>query len=157
MTETLLATAARKSAGPAVLLLIVIGFFWKIVLTDQYSWLEFPDLAYQVVPWLNYQAQQFHLHHFPIWDPFLYGGQSLIGQGQPGLAYPLNWLLFALPLDQGHISIAALNWFYTLTHYLAALISKTRESTCRIPPSTSATGRSGMPHRPSWSNAAAIR
>jgi hypothetical protein len=110
-----------KALAPLVLLLVVIGFFWKIVLTDQYSWLESPDLASQVVPWLNYQAQQFHMHRLPIWDPFVYGGQSLIGQAQPGLAYPLNWLLFYLPLDNGHISITMLNWYYTLIHYLAAL------------------------------------
>jgi hypothetical protein len=112
---------ARKLAGPAVLLLIVIGFFWKLVLTDQYSWLEGPDLAYQVLPWFQYQAQQLHQHNFPIWDPFLLGGQSLIGQAQPGLAYPLNWILFSLPFDDGHISIRAMNWYLTLIHYLAAL------------------------------------
>src|ERR1700730_17977020 len=87
------------ASGPLVLLLIVIGFFWKIVLTNQFSWIESPDLANQVVPWLNYQAQQFHMHRLPIWDPFLFGGQSLIGQGQPGAACPLNWILFSLPLD----------------------------------------------------------
>lgn len=116
-----LAGAAQKAAGPLVLLLIVIAFFWKIVLTNQYSWIESPDLANQVVPWLNYEAQQFHMHRFPIWDPFLFGGQSLIGQGQPGLAYPLNWLLFALPLRDGHLNIDILNWYYLSIHYFAAL------------------------------------
>src|SRR5713101_670080 len=90
---------ALAVAPPAALLLIVIGFFWKIVLTNQFSWIESPDIANQVVPWLDYQAQQFHLHRIPMWDPFLFGGQSLIGQGQSGLAYPLNWILFLLPLE----------------------------------------------------------
>ena len=108
-------------AGPLVLLLLVIGFFWKLVLTSQYTWLGSFDLADQVVPWLNYEAQQFHMHRFPIWDPFLFGGQSLIGQGQPGLAYPINWLLFALPLHQGHINFDILNWYFLSIHYLAAL------------------------------------
>jgi hypothetical protein len=114
-------SAIRRLIGPAVLFLLVVGFFWKLVLSSQYSWLQAPDLAYQVLPWLDYQAQQFHQHHFPIWDPFLFAGQSLIGQAQPGLAYPLNWLLFLVPLDHGHISTTALNWYYTLIHYLAAL------------------------------------
>ncbi|HTS48600.1 MAG TPA: hypothetical protein VMH05_11685, partial [Bryobacteraceae bacterium] len=108
-------------AGPLVLLLAVIGFFWKLVLTSQYTWLASFDLADQVAPWLNYEAQQFHLHHLPIWDPLLFGGQSLIGQGQPGLAYPLNWLLFSLPLHQGHINFDILNWYFLTIHYLAAL------------------------------------
>lgn len=112
---------AQKLAGPALLLILVIGFFWKIVLTDQYSWLESPDMANQVVPWLNYEAQQFHTHHIPLWDPFLFGGQSLIGQGQPGLAYPLNWILFSLPLHRGHLNFDILNWYFLSIHYLAAL------------------------------------
>src|SRR5258708_22679748 len=96
-------------ARPAVLILIVIGFFWKLVLTDQYSWLESPDLANQVVPWFQFQAQQFHLHHFPAWDPFLFAVQSLIGQGQPWLSYPLNLILFLLPLLFVHFSFTVLN------------------------------------------------
>src|SRR5579872_359087 len=112
---------ARALAGPLILLVIVVGFFWKLVLTDQYTWLESPDLAYQVVPWFQFEAEQFHQHHFPSWDPHLFAGQSLIGQAQPGLAYPLNWILFSLPLDHGHISFTALNWYYLLIHYLAAL------------------------------------
>ncbi len=42
----------RKALAPFLLLLIVIGFFWKLTLTNQYSWLQSPDLAYQVVPWI---------------------------------------------------------------------------------------------------------
>lgn len=111
----------RDAAAPFVLLLIVIGFFWKLLLTNQYSWLQSPDLAYSVVPWFQFQAQQFHQHVFPIWDPFHFGGQSLIGQDQPGLAYPLNWILFSLPLRDGHISFHYLNWYYMSIHYFAAL------------------------------------
>jgi hypothetical protein len=111
----------RSAAAAFVLLLIVIGFFWKLLLTNQYSWLQTPDLAYQVLPWFQYQASQFHQHVFPIWDPFEFAGQSLIGQDQPGLAYPLNWILFSLPLRDGHISIHYLNWYYMSIHYFAAL------------------------------------
>src|SRR6202049_4965587 len=108
-------------AGPVALLLIVVGFFWKLVLTNQFSWIESFDIADQVVPWLNYQAQQFHLYTFPMWDPFLFGGQSLTGQGQPGAASPLNWILFPLPLRDGHIDFNILNWYFLSIHYFAAL------------------------------------
>jgi hypothetical protein len=112
---------ARAWAGPLILFLIVTAFFWKLLLTNQYSWLESPDLANQVLPWFQYEAQQFHQHRLPIWDPFLLGGQSLIGQDQPGLAYPLNWLLFSVLLHNGRISYSILNWYYMLIHYFAAL------------------------------------
>ena len=41
---------SRHLAMPALLLLIVTGFFWKLTLTKQFSWLENPDAAYQVLP-----------------------------------------------------------------------------------------------------------
>lgn len=113
--------AIRALAGPTLLLLIVIGFFWKLVLTNQFTWLESPDFAYQVVPWFQYEAQQIQQHRIPLWDPFLFGGQSLIGQDQPGLAYPPNWLLFALPFSNGHISFHILNWYFMFIHYFGAL------------------------------------
>ena len=108
-------------AAAFLLLLIVIGFYWKLTLTNQYSWLQSPDLAYQVMPWFQYEATQFHRLVFPMWDPFQFLGQSLIGQAQPGLAYPINWILFALPLRDGHINVHYLNWYYVGIHYLAAL------------------------------------
>ncbi len=111
----------RAFAGPILLLLIVVCFFWKLVLTNQFTWLESPDFAYQVVPWFQYEAQQIQQHRIPLWDPFVFGGQSLIGQDQPGLAYPLNWLLFALPFSNGHISFHILNWYFMIIHYFAAL------------------------------------
>ena len=114
-------SAMRAMAGPLILLLIVVGFFWKLVLTNQFTWLESPDFAYQVVPWFQYEAQQLQQHRIPLWDPFLFGGQSLIGQDQPGLAYPLNWLLFAFRFSGGHISFHILNWYFMFIHYFAAL------------------------------------
>ncbi len=104
----------------ALLFLIVIGFFWKITLTSQFTFLESPDLANQVLPWQQVQAAAFHRGEFPAWDPYLWGGQSLIGQAQPGTAYPLNWILYSLPLKDGHIHRSYLHWYFALLHVLAA-------------------------------------
>ena len=58
----------RDGVGPAALLfLIVVGFFWKITLTSQFTWLESPDLANQVLPWQQVQAAAFHSGQFPAW------------------------------------------------------------------------------------------
>ncbi len=111
----------RALLAPAILLLICVGFFWKIVLTNQYTWLEGPDLAHQVLPWFQMQAGEWHRGRVPLWDPYLWGGQSLIGQAQPGVAYPLNWLLFLAPLRQGWIRESYLHWYFVLIHFMAAL------------------------------------
>src|SRR5450759_3629321 len=107
-------------AGPVVLLLICIGFYWKLVLTDQYTYLESPDIANQVLPWLQMQAAELHRGKIPLWDPYLWGGQSLIGQVITGTAYPLNWILFLLPLHDGWIQQVYLHWYFVLAHFMAA-------------------------------------
>lgn len=107
--------------APALLLVIVILFHWKLTLTRQYTWMENPDLANLVLPWMQFQAGELHQHHVALWDPNSWMGQPLFGQGQPGSAYPINWLLFLAPLKNGWIRFSVLNWYYVLVRYLAAL------------------------------------
>ncbi len=104
-----------------MLLAIVVLFHWKLTLTHQYTWLETPDMANLVLPWLQFQAGEWHHHRFPLWDPNSWFGQPLFGQAQPGSAYPLNWLLFLAPLKNGWLRESALNWYYVLMRALAAL------------------------------------
>lgn len=106
---------------PLLLALICTCFFWKLVLTNQYTWLESPDLAYQVLPWFQFQAGEWHAGHFPLWDPYLWNGQPLLGQAQPGAAYPLNWLLFLAPLRNGWIRLGYLHWYFVAIHWMAAV------------------------------------
>ena len=106
----------------ALLLAIVALFYWRITLTSQYEWMWSPDLAQQVLPWFQTQALQWHRHAFPMWDPYLWNGQPLFGQAQPGAAYPLNWLMFWMPLDSaGHIRPTVLAWYFAAIHFMAAV------------------------------------
>jgi hypothetical protein len=112
----------RRLAAPAALLIISVLFHWKLVLTNQYTWLESPDMANLVMPWMQFQASEWHHGRFPMWDPNSWTGQPLFGQGQPGAAYPLNWLMFWMPLnDHGWLRQDVLHWYYVLIHFLAAL------------------------------------
>jgi hypothetical protein len=106
--------------APLLLLLIVTTVFWKLI-TTQYTWMDHPDMAYQLLPWYQFQAESWQHGHFPTWDPKVWGGQPLVGQLQPGAAYPPNWLLFLLPLKDGHINRLWMNIYFILTHFLAAL------------------------------------
>jgi hypothetical protein len=107
-------------AAPALLLVVIVGFYWRLVLSDQYNWLESPDIANQVLPWFQFQAGEWRQGRFPMWDPHHGTGQPLIGQGQPGAAYPPNWILFSLPLNNGWIRQVYLHWYFVLTRFLAA-------------------------------------
>ncbi|MGA3188013.1 MAG: YfhO family protein [Bryobacteraceae bacterium] len=112
----------RRLAAPAALLIIGVLFHWKLVLTNQYTWLESPDMGSLVMPWFQFQASEWHEGRFPLWDPNSWTGQPLIGQAQPGAAYPLNWLMFWMPLnDRGWLRQDVLHWYYVLIHFLAAL------------------------------------
>jgi hypothetical protein len=107
--------------GPAALAVLSILFFWKLVLVNQYTWLEGPDHAYMVMPWFQFEAGEWHQGRFPLWDPYGWAGQPLLAQAQPGAAYPLNWLVFAAPLQNGWVRQATLHWYFVLIHFLGAL------------------------------------
>src|SRR6266851_3053869 len=111
----------RRLAGPVLLLVIVILFNWKLVLTNRYTWLESPDYVNQVLPWFQFQAGEWHAGRFPLWDPNDWAGQTLFGQLQPGAAYPPNWILFLAPLKNGWMQMVALHWYFVLIHYVGAL------------------------------------
>ena len=104
-----------------VILVLVVLFFWRLSLSGQYTFLDAADPAYQVLPWYEVQAQAWHDGVFPMWDPYNWAGQSLLGQMQPGGAFPLNWPLFLTPLENGHIDLRWIHWHFVLMHVLAAL------------------------------------
>jgi hypothetical protein len=114
----------RRLAMPLLTLLLTVCFFWKLTLSGQYSWMDQPDNAGQVMPMLQEETVQWHQGKFPLWDPHLWGGQPIPGQVQPGALNPLNWILFSMPLDaKGEISCVTLNWFYALIHWLALMLA----------------------------------
>jgi hypothetical protein len=113
---------AKRFVGPAILFLLTIAFYWKLALSDQYIWFDHSDMSYLELPRLQFQAREIHRGRFPLWDPYIWCGQSLIGQTQPGPLFPLNLLFFLLPLDShGYVRNDFLNWYYVAVHALAAL------------------------------------
>ncbi len=116
-----LALVSRRWTAPLLSAVIVIGFYWKLVLTNQFTWLASSDLSSMVLPWFQFQASEWHAGRFPLWDPYSWAGQPLLAQAQPGSAYPLNWMLFLVPLKHSWLRQAALNWYYVAIRILAAL------------------------------------
>ena len=111
----------RALTFPLVLLLIIVAFYWKLTFTYQYDWMWGSDIGQQVFPWFEEEARQLQHGQLPLWDPHSWLGQPLLGQAQPGAAYPLNWLLWFVPRQHGHIRMWALQWYYIAIHYMAAL------------------------------------
>jgi len=109
----------RPLIALAVLIILV---FWKLTLSSQFTFLESPDLAYQVLPWYQVQAEAWQQGVFPLWDPYQWTGQPLLGQMQPGAAFPLNWPLFLAPFADGPIDLRFVHWHFALVHVLAAFL-----------------------------------
>jgi hypothetical protein len=112
---------AKGRLGMALLMLaIVAGFYWKLTLTRQFDWIWGPDQATQVLPWFEVQARAWNHGTIALWDPYVWAGQPLLGQAQPGAAYPLNWILFALPLrHDGLIRWWAIQWYFVIIRFMA--------------------------------------
>lgn len=105
----------------ALILILVVLFFWRLSLSQQFTFADNPDVAFQVLPWYQVQAEAWHQGIFPMWDPYHWAGQSLLGQMQPGGAFPLNWPLFLAPLKDGQLQLRWVHWHFVLMHVLAAL------------------------------------
>ncbi len=107
--------------SPVLLLFAAVaGFYWKILFTRQYTWLDQPDLACQVVPWFQMMAREIQSGRIPLWNPYEWLGHSMLGQMQPGLGFPLNWLVFLWPFRDGFLRFEALHWCFFAVHWLAA-------------------------------------
>ncbi len=107
--------------GPLLVTIITVGFWWKLVLTSEFTWLNSPDLARQVLPWYQFEASEWHHGRVPLWDPNLWFGQPLIGQTNQGVASPLSWLFYATPLRDGYINLRWMHWYFVFIHLVAAL------------------------------------
>ena len=105
----------------AIVLAVTALFYWKLFFSDQFTFLDSPDHVYQILPWYQVQAAQWNAGAFPLWDPYVWAGQTLVGQMQPGAMFPLNWPLFLAPLKDGFINLKFIHWHYAAMHLLAAL------------------------------------
>ncbi len=98
-------------------------FWWKLIFSHRFTFLDSPDLMAQVLPWYQVQARAWHAGIFPMWDPYVWLGQPLLGQMQPGAAFPLNWPVFLAPLKDGSINIRWMHLHFGLMHCLAAVFA----------------------------------
>jgi len=113
---------ASGLAGPTAVLALVSASFWPLVFRTDYTFLDYGDLVFQVLPWLQVQARAWQSGVFPLWDPHVWNGQSLLGQMQPGAAFPLNWPLFLAPFDDhGFLNLRWVHWHFVAMHALAGL------------------------------------
>ena len=104
---------------PAFLLLVTLGFFWRILLTpDAWKPAGGGDLVSFLFPTYRFAAASLRSGHLPLWQPHLYGGAPFLADMQSGLFYPPNLALFLLAPD---FPYKAMEWMAVLHIFLAGL------------------------------------
>src|SRR5947208_1611938 len=106
--------------GPLLIFLIVTCFYWKLTLSRQFTFLESLDQADQVLPWLDLDVWAIQHGSIPLWTPYEFDGQSLIGQVQPGVVSPFTYILALAPTKNGHIQIPWVHLWFVLIHLVGA-------------------------------------
>ena len=103
-----------------ILLGLTVTFYWKIVLSHQFSLLLSFEGTNQAYAWFNYWVSTVRQGVWPIWDPFTFSGHAFAGEMQTGTFYPLYLVFLAVPFHHGVFSPALYHVFYVLTHALCA-------------------------------------
>lgn len=115
----------REAVGAPLALAVLLSiFFWKVVLAGQ-SLLP-ADILYGHAPWsslapiglkvhnpllgdqldamypaLSYAVSQIRDGTFPLWNPYVAGGVPFAGLISNLVLYPVNFIFYLLPIDQG--------------------------------------------------------
>ncbi len=116
---------ARKRnwpAGPLVVLFfagILLLTFWRVIFHGEFTLLVGGDMLAQTYPWFNAAGHWLKRGVLLLWDPFVYAGKANLGELQPGILYPLNWVFQLLPAGGAGINTTGLE-FLLILHCLLA-------------------------------------
>jgi hypothetical protein len=114
--------SGRRSGLKAGFLLLILntGFYWKIVLTSQYSLLLSNEAANQAYAWFNFWVSSVSQGIWPLWDPYTFSGHTFAGEMQTGAFYPPYLPFLAAPLRDGLFSPQAYHVFFVISHAVCA-------------------------------------
>ena len=112
----------RDVVGLGLLALAALGFFWRVVVGQNWMPADGGDLVSFLFPTYRFAAATLHQGWWPLWNPALYGGAPHIGDIQAGFLYPPNLLLFLLKPDFPYVALQWLGighiWFVGAGMYL---------------------------------------
>ena len=90
-----------------ILLLVptTLVFYWKILLTGQFSLLTDIESVNQGYSWLQFWITSLRHGTLPFWDPYTMAGHSFSGEMQTGAFNPLRLLLVLAPFNRKECSL----------------------------------------------------
>jgi hypothetical protein len=70
------------------------------------------DQSTGFLPWLDFQAERIREFELPLWNPYNFCGEPLVGTYQSALYWPINWIYYIWPSWHTHAWMALLRlWF----------------------------------------------
>ena len=66
------------------------------------------DQSIVFLPWMHFAAGELARGELPLWNPYNYCGQPLVGSVQSAIYWPLNWIYYAWPSWSVHAWTAGL-------------------------------------------------
>ncbi len=110
----------RKAFPLLMLTGIMILAFWKVIFHGEFTLLSGEDTATSYYPWFDVAAFWLKKGVLLLWDPYVYSGKFNMGEPQPGLYYPLNWVFMLLPARSGGASVDGVQGLMILDYLLAS-------------------------------------
>jgi hypothetical protein len=115
---------ARDLAALALLLVLCLLFFWRLVTpspTDRGSFRQ-GDFYDQFYAFAVFEHDQLSQGQLPLWNPYTFSGHPFLADVQSAIFYPLSLLTILLSTSQG-FSALALEWEAIAHFYLAAVFT----------------------------------
>jgi hypothetical protein len=112
----------RPTLGWVLLLIPTLAvFYWKILITGQFSLLTDSEGVNQAYSWLHFWLASIRHGSLPLWDPYTMGGHSFAGEMQTGAFNPLRLIFLLAPFGRrGLLAPAAYHAWYAMMHFMAA-------------------------------------
>jgi hypothetical protein len=110
----------KKFIPILMLALATLLAFWKVIFHREFTLLAGTDLSTAYFPWFDVAAYWLKRGVFILWDPYVYAGKLSMGEPQPGLYYPLNWLFMLFPARNGGMSPNSLQILMICDYFLAS-------------------------------------
>lgn len=112
----------RSTAKYLLLLaLAVVLFYWKTLLTNQFTLILGSEGVDQTYAWLHFWVHSIWQGHVPLWDPYAFAGSPFAGETLTTVFYPLRLLFALVPLNNNDaISPRFFDEYLALTHLLCA-------------------------------------
>src|SRR5437867_127516 len=96
-------------------------FFWKTLLTNQFTRMIGSETVNYTYSWFNFWVNSLRQGRVPLWDPYAFCGRPFASEMLPSAFYPLHLLFLLIPFNRsGLFSPRLYHQALVLTHLLCA-------------------------------------